>query len=109
MPGSSSSETYPASYSLYLLYAHLNKAPLAKVGDTVACGQQIGEVGTTGNSINPHLHLETRLGPSGATFTSLSHYINNATPEEMSNYCTWRISGWFQAFDPLKLFTLPNR
>lgn len=95
-------------YSLYLLYAHLNKPPLVAVGDQVNCGQQIGEVGTTGNSINPHLHLETRLGPSGASFTSLAHYLNTATNEEMSNYCTWRVTGVFQAFDPMLFFGQVN-
>jgi murein DD-endopeptidase MepM/ murein hydrolase activator NlpD len=92
--------------SLYLLYAHLKNAPLVKVGDTVACGGQLGEVGNTGESGNPHLHLETRLGPSGATFASMSHYNNGATREEMDNYCTWRTSGIFQMFNPLTLLAL---
>ena len=99
----------PDRYSLYLLYAHLNKPPLLALGDEVTCGQQVGEVGTTGNSVNPHLHLETRLGPSGATFTSLAHYLNTATIEEMSSYCTWRVSGIFQAFDPMLLFDQAKR
>jgi len=92
--------------SLYLLYAHLNYAPLVQVGDTVSCGGQLGEIGNTGASGNPHLHLETRLGPSGAVFTSMSHYNDTATQEEMGNYCTWRTSGIFQMFDPLILLAL---
>jgi murein DD-endopeptidase MepM/ murein hydrolase activator NlpD len=92
--------------SLYVLYAHLNKTPLVKVGDKVSCGDQLGEVGSTGNSVNPHLHFETRMGPSGATFESMSHYNTRATTEEMDNYCTWRVSGTFQLFDPLALLGL---
>jgi murein DD-endopeptidase MepM/ murein hydrolase activator NlpD len=99
---------YPSqgSRSLYLLYAHLNKAPLVSLNQQVTCGQAIGEVGTTGRSVNPHLHLETRVGPAGATFPVMAHYDNAATDSEMATYCTWRVSGLFQAFDPLKLLAL---
>jgi len=89
--------------SLYLLYAHLNTAPPVTIDQPVDCGQEIGQVGTSGASVNPHLHLETRLGPSGARFSSLFHYDNRATPEQMDAYCTWRVRGIFQAFDPLIL------
>jgi murein DD-endopeptidase MepM/ murein hydrolase activator NlpD len=89
--------------SLYYLYAHLNRLPAFKVGDEVACGQQVGEVGTSGNSVNPHLHLETRLGPAGVTFLGLGHYDTRTTEEERANYCIWRVSGWFQMFDPMTI------
>ena len=101
-----STPTLPDHYSLYILYAHFKDPPTLAVGDEVTCGEAIGAVGNTGNSGNPHLHLETRFGPSGATFTGISHYNNLATAEEMSNYCTWRISGVFQLFDPMIFFNL---
>lgn len=91
--------------SLYLLYAHLNQPSPLRVGDTVICGQVVGEVGTTGASVNPHLHFEARLGPSGMTLTSIGHYDNRTTAEERNNYCLWRVSQWFQLVDPLKILS----
>ena len=42
------------------LYAHCSKL-IAKVGEQVAQGQKIAEVGSTGNSTGNHLHLEIRV------------------------------------------------
>lgn len=39
------------------IYAHMEKV-LAKVGDQIEAGVQIGTVGSTGNSTGPHLHYE---------------------------------------------------
>jgi murein DD-endopeptidase MepM/ murein hydrolase activator NlpD len=43
-------------------YCHLIRQPVVKVGDTVAAGQLLGHVGTSGHSSGPHLHFEVHLG-----------------------------------------------
>lgn len=43
------------------MYAHCSKL-LVNVGDNVTKGQVIAEVGSTGNSTNPHLHFEIKRG-----------------------------------------------
>jgi murein DD-endopeptidase MepM/ murein hydrolase activator NlpD len=93
--------------SLYLLYAHLQTSPNVKVGDQVNCGQEAGVIGSSGNALNPHLHLEARIGPAGAEFASLAHYDVSASVDEMAAYCVWRVSGIFRLMDPMSLFSLP--
>lgn len=93
--------------SLYQLYAHLESLPNLAPGDHVRCGQILGAIGDSGNALNPHLHLEMRVGPGGARFQSMSHYDSSATIEEMALYCIWRVSGMFQTIDPLKVLVQP--
>ena len=90
--------------SLYVLYAHLNQAPLVKLGDQVEACQPIGEVGMSGNTDIPHLHLETRIGPNDQVFESMRFYDTRASQEEMDTYVLWRTSDVFRHFDPMKLF-----
>jgi murein DD-endopeptidase MepM/ murein hydrolase activator NlpD len=47
----------------YSFYAHLS-AKTVFPGATVAAGRMIGNVGSTGNSTGPHLHLEIRTSPT---------------------------------------------
>ena len=42
-----------------IVYAHCNKL-YVKEGDTITQGQEIAEVGSTGNTTGPHLHFEVR-------------------------------------------------
>ena len=92
--------------SLYLLYAHLKESADFQIGDLVSCGQIIGHIGNSGNSLNPHLHLEARIGPAGSVFESMSHYNTSASPEEMANYCLWRVSGQFSLADPMSFLSI---
>lgn len=43
-----------------IIYAHCNQL-YVKQGDKISQGQEIAEVGSTGNSTGPHLHFEIRL------------------------------------------------
>jgi murein DD-endopeptidase MepM/ murein hydrolase activator NlpD len=91
--------------SLYLLYAHMDQAPLPGLGEPVGCGQVIGEVGNTPPewSSAPHLHFEGRVGPPGERFGGMAYYDTSASLEELENYRRWRMSGEFRLFDPMLL------
>jgi murein DD-endopeptidase MepM/ murein hydrolase activator NlpD len=93
--------------SLYILYAHLQSRPSFEPEDEILCGQMIGHIGSSGNALNPHLHLELRAGPAGTRLISLAHYDPSASLDEMGAYCAWRVSGIFRLLDPMSLFSLP--
>jgi len=95
--------------SLYHLYAHLENAPSVDMGYEVYCEQFLGRVGSSGASVMPHLHFETRYGKPGARFSVLGYDSTASsqiaiTDEEKENYALWRTSGMFQHFDPTRLF-----
>ncbi len=93
-------ESEPDMRSLYLLYAHMAEPPSYRIGEDVTCGQMLGHIGSSGNALNPHLHLETRIGPVNMQFAGMAHYDTRATAHEMGNYCLWRVSGKFNLIDP---------
>lgn len=97
-------EMSDSTKSLYVMYAHLLEKPMLEIGEEVSCGQEIGRVGNTGNSAAEHLHLETRIGPSGAVFGTIAMYTPDATIEERYSYCIWTSSGRFQSFNPVTLW-----
>lgn len=47
---------------LRAIYAHMSKISV-KAGQEVKEGEEIGLVGSTGNSTGPHLHFEVRVSP----------------------------------------------
>ncbi|MDF1520937.1 MAG: peptidoglycan DD-metalloendopeptidase family protein [Brevefilum sp.] len=96
--------TFTGRLSVYHLYAHLENPPSFQMGEVINCGVQLGTVGNTGRSSNPHLHLETRLGPSGADLGDMAFYETKYTEAQQANYCLWRMSGYFQLFDPYLIF-----
>ena len=86
--------------SLYVLYGHMQNLPAVSLGDPVSCGQELGAIGESGNALNPHVHVEVRVGPPGQTFPSMAHYDPSADYAEMAAYCLWLVSGVYQNIDP---------
>jgi len=105
-PGELPFQLSETSRSLYINYAHLKYPADVNIGDKVTCGQQIGQVGNTGDSSNPHLHFETRIGPSDARFESMAYYTAQSTQSERYNYVVWRVINLFQLFDPMVLLSI---
>lgn len=73
-PGDPLDTTHPAGNHVYItcreekiqvLLAHMKKGSLTvKPGDIVKIGDQIGLVGNSGNTTEPHLHIHARVGGS---------------------------------------------
>jgi hypothetical protein len=52
----------------YVLLAHLKQESLTvQPGDSVSTGDRLGNIGNSGNSWEPHLHINAQRGPGGAT------------------------------------------
>ena len=61
------------------LYAHLSEINVRQ-GDTVVRGQQIGRIGSTGNSSGPHLHFEVRS--NGSKVDPMAYITEDSTDAE---------------------------
>jgi murein DD-endopeptidase MepM/ murein hydrolase activator NlpD len=53
-------QTY-SGQAVYVLYGHLSEL-LVEAGQRVEAGQLIGESGSSGAALGPHLHMEVRVG-----------------------------------------------
>jgi murein DD-endopeptidase MepM/ murein hydrolase activator NlpD len=61
----------------YSQYAHLSALSVS-TGQSVGAGEQVGLVGTTGNSTGPHLHFEIRTGQNyGSDIDPLAYLRGN--------------------------------
>jgi murein DD-endopeptidase MepM/ murein hydrolase activator NlpD len=71
-------------------YLHMLEPPMVEVGQEVAQGQQLGKIGSTGDSGAPHLHYEQRRGwskvethfdgqPSGITHDGSEYAVTRAS------------------------------
>lgn len=66
--------------SRFVNYAHMRPGSVrVKLGDKVRRGDQLGEVGNTGNSQAPHLHLHVTEGPSPLASNGVPYVFDNFT------------------------------
>lgn len=54
------------NYAVLLAHLKQDLSPLLKVGDRLNVGQLIGRVGNSGNTTEPHLHLQVVTGLADA-------------------------------------------
>lgn len=92
--------------SLYHFYAHMYAEPPVAMGESISLGEVIGAVGRTGYVTEPHLHLETRIGPSYGIFPPMAYFSADTTESERQTYILWRTSGIYNHFDPMILFAV---
>jgi hypothetical protein len=65
---------------LFVNYAHMRRGSVrVKLGDKVRRGDQIGEVGNTGNSSAPHMHLHVMDGASPLAADGLPYVFDSFT------------------------------
>lgn len=90
--------------SLYVLYAHMQDLAPFEFFEPLDCGQQIGQVGKSGDPqfvAEPHLHFEMRVGKSGIFVDPMAFYDTQASQEEKDEYVRWRSSDTFNLVDPM--------
>ncbi len=72
--------------SYRVIYAHMRQGSIrVGVGDTVRCGDPIGQIGSSGCSTGAHVHFETRpLG--GRSGTAFDHFAGGCSPTSPSRW-----------------------
>lgn len=64
----------------YLLYAHMDPGSVrVEVGDTVEVGQELGLIGSSGNSTTPHLHFQLQTEPTFFPTDGLPYVFDSFT------------------------------
>lgn len=58
-------------------FGHLQSAPFLQVGEEVKQGKNVGKVGSTGNSTDPHLHWEIRRSSDGKQYTDPVSWVKS--------------------------------
>ncbi|SNT55801.1 Peptidase family M23 [Asanoa hainanensis] len=70
----------------YVLLAHLRKGSLrVRVDDVVAAGDELATCGNSGNSTQPHVHIQVMDGPDA--------YVARGLPIAFRSYRAWRRRG----------------
>ena len=94
----------PEGFSVYFLYGHLSEPSKLTEHDIVSPGQEIGNVGTTGNSTGVHLHLQIRIKITGPRL-DFKDYVDQDGYTIISS--TWH-GDQMLPLDPNSFFTINN-
>jgi Peptidase family M23 len=88
---------------IYAVYAHLKPGSVhVTVGQPLAVGQTLGQLGNSGGSIAPHLHFHLVFGPSVTSSNGFPYVLNSfqmAGQVNLSKYAE-AVQGKAQAFEP---------
>jgi hypothetical protein len=83
---------------VWAMYAHLGKGSLlVKPGDTVRKGQKIADLGNTGNSSAPHLHLQLMDNPSLLQADAVPYVIDGFTYEGQVSDAAWEAADAYES------------